>query len=190
MQLGHDDFKCRYIFLFVQPDGNAAAVIHDRNAVVRVNDDLYQVAEPCHGLVDAIIDDFIDEMVQPGDIDISDVHGRTFADGFQPLEDFDVVCGVVRVSVDIHISFVFPRLKPHRHYNAQIRLVFFTFDKTGPFFVYDVQRHFFIIYHIQRIDEEPGLNMTVIFLPLNSMGISSLDSPISGLVEDTVSWLS
>jgi len=76
VQFGHDDFKRRLVFLFVHPDGYAAAVIGHGDTVVGVNHDVDEVANPGHGLVDTVVHHLINQVVQPRDIDVADIHGR------------------------------------------------------------------------------------------------------------------
>ena len=83
MQLGHDDFERRLVFLFVHPDGNTAAVVGHGDAVVGMNHDVDEVANPGHGLVDAVVHHLIDQVVQARDIDVADIHGRPAPHGFE-----------------------------------------------------------------------------------------------------------
>ena len=76
-------------------DRDAAAVVDDRDGVVDVDGDVDLVAEPGERLVDRVVDDLVDEMVQPRRAGRADVHGRTLADGFEPLENLDLVRAVV-----------------------------------------------------------------------------------------------
>jgi hypothetical protein len=46
--------------------------------------------------VDAVVDDFIDEVVETIDAGAADVHRRAFPHGIETFEDFDLV-GVVTV---------------------------------------------------------------------------------------------
>jgi hypothetical protein len=50
-----------------------------------------------HGLVDAVVEDFPDEMVQASGPDAADVHTRSFSNGLQALQDGNIF-GVVFVS--------------------------------------------------------------------------------------------
>ena len=55
-----------------------------------------RVAVAGHGLVDGVVDDLVDQVVQPADTGGADVHAGALADGFEPLEDRDRT-GVVGV---------------------------------------------------------------------------------------------
>ena len=74
--------------------GNAAPVVHDRDAAVDVDRDLDRFTEPGHVLVDTVVDDFIDEMVQPVDTGAADVHRRSLPDGVESFENFDLIRAV------------------------------------------------------------------------------------------------
>ena len=50
-----------------------------------------------HRLVDGVVDHLVHEMVEPRRSGRSDVHPGTFTDGLEPLEDRDVLHGVVRL---------------------------------------------------------------------------------------------
>ena len=56
-----------------------------------------EVAEPGEGLVDAVVDDLVDEVVQPTRIGRADVHPGAAAHRLEALEDLDL-CGTVAVS--------------------------------------------------------------------------------------------
>src|SRR5260370_31045141 len=49
-----------------------------------------------HRLVDRVVQDFPDEVMQPGGTDSTDVHSRTLADRLESFENGDVFCGVAR----------------------------------------------------------------------------------------------
>ncbi len=76
-------------------DRDAATVVDDRDGVVDVDGDIHLVTEPGERLVDRVVDDLVHEMVQPRRARRADVHGRTLANGFKPLENLDLVCAVV-----------------------------------------------------------------------------------------------
>ena len=56
---------------------------------------LISVAEPGERLVDRVVDDLVDEVVQPGRSGGADVHGRPLAHGLEAFEDLDALCAVV-----------------------------------------------------------------------------------------------
>ena len=76
-------------------DRNAAAVVDDGHRSVDVNGDVDLIAEAGERLVDGVVDDLVDEMMQPGRPGRADVHRGPLADGLQPLEDLDLVGGIV-----------------------------------------------------------------------------------------------
>ena len=77
-------------------DRNAAAVVDDGHRPIDVDRDVDLVAEACQGLVDRIVNDLVDEMMQTGRPGRPDVHRRPQADGFEALENLDLVGGILR----------------------------------------------------------------------------------------------
>ena len=95
VQLGHDHFSRRNAFLGVNIDRDTATVVLHRNRTVVVQDDQRAVTMPGEGLVDGIVDDFVDHVVQArAIIGIADVHARPLAYSVQPAKDFDAVRAV------------------------------------------------------------------------------------------------
>ncbi len=79
----------------MQVDGDAAAVVDDRDRAVDVERDVDLIAEAGERLVDRVVDDLVDEMVQPRRAGRADVHRRPLAHGLEALEDLDLVGAVV-----------------------------------------------------------------------------------------------
>jgi hypothetical protein len=90
----HDDLEGRNAHLLVLVDGNAASVVGDAHRIVGMNRHLDRVAVAGKGLVDGVVEDFLKELVQAPLAVVADVHARTLADGFQSLENLDLI-GVV-----------------------------------------------------------------------------------------------
>ena len=86
---GHDHFGRRLMLLFVHLDGNAAAVVDDRDRIVHVDEDIDVLAEAGQGFVDGVVDDFINQVMEAVGARAPDVHRRAFPDRFEALEDFD-----------------------------------------------------------------------------------------------------
>ena len=77
-------------------DRDAAAVVFDRDrrsVVVQRDADVRGVA--VHRLVDGVVENFPDEVVQPGRADAADIHAGTLADRLQTFENGDVFRGVL-----------------------------------------------------------------------------------------------
>jgi hypothetical protein len=94
VQRRHHDLGRRALLLLVLLDGDAAAVIGDGDAVVRMQRDADLVAVAGDRLVNRVVDDLVDEVVQPSWAGRPDVHPGTQADGLEPLEDGDVLGAV------------------------------------------------------------------------------------------------
>src|SRR5690349_16000527 len=78
-------------FLRHRVDGNAAAVVDDRDAVVGVDRDVDLVGLACQRLVDRVVHDLVDEVMETAHTGRADVHAGALADRLQTLEDGDVL---------------------------------------------------------------------------------------------------
>ena len=61
-------------------DGDAAAVVGDADAAVDVDRDVDVLAVAGQGLIDAVVDQLVDEVVQPLGAGVADVHAGRLAD--------------------------------------------------------------------------------------------------------------
>ncbi len=77
-------------FRRVHVDRNAAAVVHDRDGVVDVDDHFDLLAEPRLSFVDRVVDHLVDQVVKTHRPRRADVHRRSFTDGFKSFEDLDL----------------------------------------------------------------------------------------------------
>ena len=84
VQHGEHDFGRRLAVRHVV-DGDAAAVVDHRHRVVDVDRDVDLIAEARQRLVDGVVDDFVDQVVQPGRSGRADVHRRPLANGLEPF---------------------------------------------------------------------------------------------------------
>src|SRR5581483_7267711 len=109
VQLGHDDLSGGNLLTVDVHgvNGNTTAVVNHRDRIVDVDGDFDLVGESGERLVNGVIDDFVDEMVQTHFAGRSDVHCRTFADGFHTAEDLDGVGGVISVTIRCRSLAVF-----------------------------------------------------------------------------------
>ena len=64
VQNGHDNLDGGLLFGGVLIDGNASPVVGNSYCAVLLNDDLDQVGVPCQGLIDGVVNDFVDQVVQ------------------------------------------------------------------------------------------------------------------------------
>ena len=53
------------------------------------------------GLIDRVIDDFINQMMEPTGTDTADIHAWPFANGFEALQDLDLLCPIFTVDGDL-----------------------------------------------------------------------------------------
>src|SRR5690606_30998333 len=63
MKRRHHVFQCRAFLFWMLLNGNAAAVVDDGYGPVLIDDDLDMVAIPREGLIDRVVDDFVNEVV-------------------------------------------------------------------------------------------------------------------------------
>ncbi len=76
-------------------DRDAAPVVDDGDGAVDVQGDVDLVAEAGQRLVDGVVDDFVDEMMQPGRTGRPDVHRGPLAHRLETLEDLDLVGRII-----------------------------------------------------------------------------------------------
>src|SRR5215213_2913314 len=79
-------------------DWDAPAVVAHGDAAVLGDVHPDVVTAPCHGLVDAVVDDLDYEVVQATLVRAADVHTGASADCFQALEDLDIARRVLLIS--------------------------------------------------------------------------------------------
>ena len=89
VQLGHHHLRGRDAFFFVDIDGDPAAVIGHRHRVVIVNRDVDLGAISRHGFVHGVVDNFVDQVVQPHFAGRADIHGGPQPHRLQPLQHLD-----------------------------------------------------------------------------------------------------
>src|SRR5262245_44106222 len=75
-------------------NGNTAAIVDDRDAVIDVNGHFDRIAMTGKRFVDGVIDDFINKMVQTTLASVADIHSWSLVDRFQAFQNFYVV-GVI-----------------------------------------------------------------------------------------------
>src|SRR5262249_52776415 len=91
----HDDFQGRTFGFVMLLDGDAAAVVTDADALIDIDFDEDIPAIARQGFVDAVIDQFIDQMVQPAGGRVADVHARALANVGRVAENLDVFFVVI-----------------------------------------------------------------------------------------------
>ena len=95
VNLGQDDFERAHAAIGMSVDRDASAVIDDRDRTIRVQRDVDVPAVAGHRLVDRIIDDLVDQVMQPARRRVTDIHPWTQPNRLDPLEHPDVRPGVV-----------------------------------------------------------------------------------------------
>ncbi len=95
MQHRHHRFERGAAGLGVLVHRDAAPAVGDDHPAVRLQGDVDAVAVAGHPLVDAVVDDLVDEVVQAAVVGAADVHAGAAAHGLQPLQHLDVG-GVIR----------------------------------------------------------------------------------------------
>jgi hypothetical protein len=99
---GHDDLDRgtavhRRVVVLDGIDGDAAAVVDDRAGAIGVDGDGDDGGVAGHGLVDGVINDFVDEVVEGVEAGAADVHARALADGVEAFEHLDLISAVLAV---------------------------------------------------------------------------------------------
>jgi hypothetical protein len=91
MQRGEDGRNRRKTRLGHLVDRDAASVVLDRDAAIRVDRDVYPGTESGHRLINRVVDNLPNEVMQSSGAGRTDIHGRTLADGLETLENRDVL---------------------------------------------------------------------------------------------------
>ncbi len=94
VQHGERHFRGGLLLRGVHAGRNAAPVVDDGHAAVDMDRDLDRLAEAGHVFVDAVVDDFVDQMVQSVHAGAADVHRRPLPHRIETLEDFDLIRAV------------------------------------------------------------------------------------------------
>ena len=83
-------FKRRTSSLFLNVDRNSAAVVLNGNAVVFFNGHVDFIAKSGESFIDAVVDNFPDQMVQALRTCRTDVHPRAFSDRFKSFKNLNL----------------------------------------------------------------------------------------------------
>ena len=97
-------------------DGDSPAIICHLNPTVLVNGDIYLIAAASYGLIDAVIDDLIHQVVKPPLPGAADVHPGATAYRLKAIQDLDVLSGVIVVPVHLRLVNCYPPLKEIKLY--------------------------------------------------------------------------
>jgi len=81
-----NELEGAYAFPGMDAHGNSAPVILYADDITLFKDDQNTVAKTRHGLIDAVIDDFINEMMESIRSGGTDIHTRSFSHGLEALE--------------------------------------------------------------------------------------------------------
>src|SRR5690606_11770341 len=96
VQRGHDDLEGRLAVLLEGIDRDAAAVVLDGDRLaVGLQGHVDAAGVAIDDLVDGVVDDLPEQVVVAGFAGATDVHRRALAHRLEPLEDGDVLGGVV-----------------------------------------------------------------------------------------------
>ena len=87
VERGHYDFYRRFFLCVVYVHGDPAAVVSYRYAFIRVYGNIYLVAIAPHNFVDRVVHNLVNKVVQAPFARVADIHGGSFSDGLDPLQD-------------------------------------------------------------------------------------------------------
>lgn len=79
----------------VDVGGDAAPIVDDGDRAVFVQDDFDAGAKISHRFVDGVVNHFVNKVMQPARGGVSDVHRRSFADGFEAFQHLDIFGAVL-----------------------------------------------------------------------------------------------
>ncbi len=100
MEDGQRHFSCGFLLRGVHAGWDTPAVVDDGDTPVDVDRHLDRLTEPRHVFVDAVVDDFVDKVMQAVDSGAPDIHGRAFPHGIETFEDLNLI-GVVAVRLGL-----------------------------------------------------------------------------------------
>src|SRR5262249_6348389 len=90
VELCHNHFRGRLLFLRVLFNRNSPPVVDDRDGMIEMDADGNLIAIPRERLIDAVVHHLVDELVKSLHRGVSDVHGGSLADSFQSLQHLDI----------------------------------------------------------------------------------------------------
>ena len=102
MELRQDDFRRGNTLCLVNVHGNAATVIFHDNAVVDANSDDNAVTVSRRCLVNAVVNDLVDQVMKAVLSRASNIHCRSLPDRFQTLQHLDAVSAVILAFVSLY----------------------------------------------------------------------------------------
>ena len=85
VQHGHNNFQCGFIHFPMLIHRDTAAIVFYSNAFIGMNGDDHLGTEASHGFINAVVHNFVHQMVQSPTGNIPDVHGGPFAHRLQPF---------------------------------------------------------------------------------------------------------
>jgi len=83
VQFGHGDFRSRHAFRFMKIHRNAPAVVFHDNAVINPDFHGNGITEPRRRFVNAVVNNFVNQMMKTFFACRTNIHGRTLANRFQ-----------------------------------------------------------------------------------------------------------
>jgi len=105
VQDGENNFESWFLFNRMDINWDSAAVIDNLNRAIFHESHIYFGAISGQRFIDSVIDDFIDEVVEPALTGGADIHTRAFADSGETLEDSDRT-GVVAAVFLAHVELL------------------------------------------------------------------------------------
>ncbi len=91
MEDRHHDFDRGLVLCLIQIDRDAAAVVDDADSSVGEHRDQDGVAIAGEGFIHRVVDDLVDQVVQPARAGGTDVHSWTFANRLKTFEHLDLI---------------------------------------------------------------------------------------------------
>jgi hypothetical protein len=73
---------------------------HAQYAAIRMNDNVNAFTNAGQGLIDRVIDNFIDQVVQRFDIRAAHIHTRATTDGFQAFQYLNIFCLIAGIRLN------------------------------------------------------------------------------------------
>src|SRR5690606_1274477 len=83
-------FNCRSSDLFMNADRNSTSVIFNRYAVIFFNGNDDMITKTSESFIDAVVNNFPNEMMKPAGTRRTDIHAWTLANRFQAFQHLNL----------------------------------------------------------------------------------------------------
>ena len=95
VQHGEHHFQGAPVLFLMHACRDTTPIVLYADGIVFQNLDIYAIAVAGHGFIDTVVYHLIHQVMQAALAYVSNIHGRTLADGLQAFQHLDTVCGIL-----------------------------------------------------------------------------------------------